>query len=263
MSDTVSAGQVRVARDGHVATITLDNPAKRNALTYDAYGALGAAVAALDRDDDVRCVVVRGAAGNFCAGSDIGDFGATRMGVEQARRYADFTIEMIRRLRDTRHPTVAVIEGFCLGGGLEIAAVCDIRIAARTARFGMPANRIGVTLDYAELADLMAVVGPNAVAEIVLEGRIFDAVEAAAKGLVSRVVDDASLESEAADAARRIALAAPLVNRWHKKFIRRLADTAPLTPAERDEPYACFATEDYEIGRTSFARKEKPRFVGR
>lgn len=263
MSDTASAGQVRVARDGHVATITLCNPAKRNALTYDGYGALGDAVAALDRDDGVRCIVVRGAEGHFCAGSDIGDFGSTRIGVDQARSYGEFTVAMLRRLRDTRHPTIAAIEGFCLGGGLEIAAMCDIRIAARSARFGIPANRIGVTLDYGELADLMAVVGPNVLAEIVLEGRIFGAEEAVAKGLVGRVVDDASFETEAGDAARRVALAAPLVNRWHKKFIRRLASAAPLTPAERDEPYACFATEDYGIGRTSFAKKEKPRFVGR
>lgn len=263
MSDTASAGQVYVARDGHVATITLCNPAKRNALTYDGYGALGDAVAALDRDDGVRCIVVRGAEGHFCAGSDIGDFGATRIGVDQARSYGEFTVAMLRRLRDTRHPTIAAIEGFCLGGGLEIAAMCDIRIAARSARFGIPANRIGVTLDYGELADLMAVVGPNVLAEIVLEGRIFGAEEAVAKGLVGRVVDDASFETEAGDAARRVALAAPLVNRWHKKFIRRLASAAPSTPAERDEPYACFATEDYEIGRLSFAKKEKPRFVGR
>lgn len=263
MPDTVSAGQVRVARDGHVATITLDNPAKRNALTYDGYGALGDAVAALDADDEVRCILVRGAAGHFCSGSDVGDFGATRIGVDQARRYGEFTVAMLRRLRETRHPTLAVIEGFCLGGGLEIAAMCDVRIAARSARFGIPANRIGVTLDYAELSDLMAVVGPAILAEIVLEGRIFDAGEAAAKGLVSRVVDDAALESEATETARRIALAAPLVNRWHKKFIRRLASPAPLTPAELDEPYACVTTEDYEIGRAGFAKKEKPRFVGR
>lgn len=263
MSDTAPAGQVHVARDGHVATITLDNPAKRNALTYDGYGALGDAVTALDRDDEVRCIVVRGAAGHFCAGSDIADFGATRIGIDQARRYGEFTVAMLRRLRDTRHPTIAAIEGFCLGGGLEIAAMCDIRIAARSARFGIPANRIGVTLDYDELADLMAVVGPNVLAEIVLEGRIFGADEAAAKGLVSRVVDDASFDVEVADAARRIALAAPLVNRWHKRFVRRLTSEAPLTPAERDEPYSCVATEDYEIGRRSFVSKEKPRFVGR
>ncbi|ODT54634.1 MAG: enoyl-CoA hydratase [Methylobacterium sp. SCN 67-24] len=249
--------------DQGVVTVLINRPAKRNAFTMEMYRAFGAAFAELEADDGVRCVVVRGAGGHFCAGSDIGGFGEDRDGRQQARDYADFTLEMTDRLKDLRHPTVACIEGVCVGGGLEIAAMCDVRIAARSARFGVPINRIGLTLDYRELADIAAVIGHAAALEMLIEGRVFGAEEALAKGLVTRLADDADIADEAFAAASRIAAAAPLVNRWHKKFIQRLRLSEPLSEAEKDEAYACFDTEDYRLGRDAFARKLKPVFVGR
>ncbi len=246
-----------------IATVLMNRPEKRNAFTMEMYRDFGAAFASLEADDSVRCIVVRGAGGAFCAGSDIGGFSEDRDGRTQAREYADFTLEMTDRLKDTRHPTIACIEGVCVGGGLEIASMCDIRIAGRSSRFGIPINRIGITLDYRELADLVAVIGHARALEILLEGQVFGADVAMEKGLLTRIVDDAAVADDAYAAAARIAASAPLVNRWHKKFVRRLRDPRPITPEESDEAYACFDSEDYRLGREAFGQKLKPAFVGR
>jgi enoyl-CoA hydratase len=166
-------------------------------------------------------------------------------------------------IRDCRHPTVALIEGICVGGGLEIAALCDLRICGESSRFGVPINRLGLVMAYDELAGLAALVGRAATLEILLEGRVFGAREAKDKGLVTRVVPDAEVEAEAMATARRITAGAPLVARWHKKFLRRLDDPAPLTPEELDEGFACFDTEDFQIGYRAFLAKTKPEFQGR
>lgn len=245
-----------------LATVLMDRPAKRNAFTMEMYGAFGETLSALDADDSIRCIVVRGAGGTFCAGSDIGGFDESRSGSEQAREYARFTLAMTARLRNTRHPTVAAIEGVCVGGGLEIAAMCDIRIAARSCRFGLPINRIGLTVDHDELRDLAQVAGHTAALEMLLEGHVFGAEEALAKRLLTRVVDDGDFEENVAQTVGRIVAGAPLVNRWHKKFVTRLRDPRPLTPEERGEAYACFDTQDYKAGRAAFASKEKPAFTG-
>lgn len=250
-------------REGGIATLIMDRPEKRNAFTLDMYRDFGALMSELDADESIRCIVVRGAGGAFCAGSDIGGFEDDRDGRAQARDYADFTLEMTDRLRNTRHPTVACIEGVCVGGGLEIASMCDIRIAGRSSRFGIPINRIGLTLDYRELDDLIGVVGPTHALEILLEGHIFGVEEALAKGIVTRFVEDGQVVSEAYATAERISVAAPLVNRWHKAFVRRLRDRTPITEQERAEAYACFDTEDYRVGRAAFSKKIKPAFVGR
>jgi enoyl-CoA hydratase/carnithine racemase len=162
-----------------------------------------------------------------------------------------------------RHPTVALIRGACVGGGLEIAAMCDLRICGESSRFGIPVNKLGLTMAYGELMGLLALVGRAVALEILLEGRVFDAGEALRKGLVNRVVPDAKVEDEAYATARRIAEGAPLVNRWHKQFIERLAVTANVTPEEWDEGFACFDTEDYREGVEAFLNKRKPDFRGR
>lgn len=258
------SGTIGIERDGGIVTVTLDNPDKRNAMTMPMYDAFGEAFEQLSGDDSVRCIVVRGAGERaFCAGSDIGEFEADRSGIGQAKAYAERANQATFRVRDCPHPTMALIQGVCVGGGLEIASLCDVRICGAGSRFGIPINRLGLTVDYDELAMLIELIGRRPALELLLEGRIFGAEEALRIGLVSRVVADDAVEAEADDAARRIANAAPLVNRWHKKFVRRLADPQPLSPVERDEAFACFETEDYRIGRAAFAEKTTPRFVGR
>ena len=157
-----------------------------------------------------------------------------------------------------------MIHGPCVGGGLELACMCDLRISGESGRYGVPISRLGFAIAYDELEAVLPLTGRAVALEILVEGRVWDAAEALAKGLLTRVVPDARLEEEAHASARRIAEGAPLVNRWHKRFVRRLAPRPlPLTAAEIEENFAYFATEDYRIGMDAFARKEKPRFKGR
>jgi enoyl-CoA hydratase/carnithine racemase len=158
---------------------------------------------------------------------------------------------------------VALIKGPCVGGGLEIASRCDLRICGESSRFGIPVKRLGLVVAYEEMRALVDLAGPAAALEIVLEGRVFGAAEAEKKGLVNRVVPDGEVEKEVYETAARIAEGAPLVARWHKKFVKRLLDPKPLGAAELKDNFACFGTEDFQIGYRSFLAKTKPEFKGR
>ncbi|HYR00147.1 MAG TPA: enoyl-CoA hydratase-related protein [Casimicrobiaceae bacterium] len=257
-------GTISLARDGPVATVVLDRPAKLNALTKSMWRDLGAAVAALSADDGVRCIVIRGAGEKaFSPGNDIGEFATTRANKSQAIAYGAVMHGTARALAACRHPLVAQIHGICVGGGLEIAALCDLRICGAGSRFGAPIKNLGLVMAYAEMAPLVDLVGRAVTLELLLEGRILDATEALAKGLVTRVVPDAEVAVEARATAERIAEGAPLVARWHKKFARRLADPRPLSAAEEDECFDCFDTEDFRTGYAAFLAKTKPQFRGR
>jgi len=255
---------IAVTRDGQIATVVLDRPTKLNALTKAMWRDLGIAVSALSADDGVRCIIIRGAGEKaFSPGNDITEFATERANKAQAIAYGAAMHETAHALAACRHPLVAQIHGICVGGGLEIAALCDLRICGTSSRFGAPIKNLGLVMAYAEMAPLIDLVGRAVTLELLLEGRILDAIEAREKGLVTRVVPDNDIAAEARATAERIADGAPLVARWHKKFARRLADSRPLTPAERDECFDCFDSEDFRIGYASFLAKRKPGFVGR
>jgi enoyl-CoA hydratase/carnithine racemase len=255
---------VLVARDGAIATVTLNKPERLNALDKGMWRALGEIFTRLDADESLRCVILRGAGEKaFAAGADIAEFATERANVDQAREYDEVVREALAAVVHCRHPVVALIRGACVGGGLELAAVCDLRICGESSRFGVPVKNLGLVVAYGELAGLIDLVGRAAALEIVLEGRVFGAQEATAKGLVNRVVADDELEAELGATVRRIADGAPLVARWHKKFARRLADPRPLTAEEYDESFACFGTEDYRTGYRAFLAKRKPEFHGK
>ena len=255
---------VLVEREEGIVTVVLNRPEKLNALNKAMWQGLDDAFASLEADDSVRAIVLRGAGEKaFAPGADIGEFEAERGNSARARDYGRLMHAVMRRIDECRHPTVALIRGLCVGGGLEIAMLCDIRVCGEGSRFGVPINRIGVTMGYPEIAALVALVGRSVALEILLEGRVFGAAEALAKGLVTRVVPDDKVEEEAYAAARRIASGAPLVNRWHKKFARRVLDPKPLTSEEFDEPYQTFDTQDFQNGFRSFLAKRTPVFEGR
>jgi enoyl-CoA hydratase/carnithine racemase len=258
------AEPILTARDRAIATVTLNNPGKLNALSLEMWKQLGEAMRALDADESLRCVILRGAGTEaFAAGADIAEFAAVRRDSAQAREYGGQIASTMRAIGECRHPTVAMIHGVCVGGGLEVASQCDLRICGESSRFGIPIKRLGLVVAYAELAALIALVGRAVALEILLEGRVFGAIEAKEKGLVTRVVPDERVEAEALATAQRIAEGAPLVARWHKRFARRLADPTPLSEAEVDEGYACFDTEDYRAGYRAFLEKRAPQFTGR
>jgi enoyl-CoA hydratase/carnithine racemase len=224
---------------------------------------LGEIMRELEADDGVRCVVLRGAGEKaFAAGADIAEFEKVRTNAKVAKDYGAKIEGTMRAVAECRHPTVAMIHGVCVGGGLEIASQCDLRICGASSRFGIPINKLGLVVGYVEMAALIDLVGRATALEILLEGRVFGAAEAQEKRLVTRVVADDQVEAEALAAAARIAAGAPLVARWHKKFAHRLADSRPLSDAERDEGYDCFDTEDYRIGFKAFLAKVKPEFRG-
>lgn len=254
---------VLLSRDGDIATVTLNRPDRLNALDKAMWQRLGEVMKQVADDPGLRCVILRGAGAAFGAGADVAEFTRERDTPAKAAAYAEIMGAALDALRDSPVPTVAQIHGACAGAGLEMAIHCDLRLAADTSRFGAPVQRLGVTMPYPEIAALIELVGHATALEILLEGRLFSAREAYEKGLVSRVVSEASLDEEVRATVRRIADGAPLVHRWHKKFARRLLDSRPLSAGEIAESYAACDTQDYRTGIAAFLAKEKPRFQGR
>ena len=255
--------RITTSREGAIVTVTLDHPAKLNVLDRAGWDSLGALFEELARDDSVRCVVMRGAGGRaFSAGSDIGAFGAQRSTPEQVTRYAVAVERGLRGVYDCPHPTVAVVEGLCVGGGMIITACCDLAVCGESSRFGAPINRLGLTMAYEEMTPLLAAAGAGAALEILLTGELVGANRAREVGLVNRVVPDDEVAAAGEAIARNIAAGAPLVNRWHKRFVRRMSDPRPLTEQERAETYEAFRTKDYREGTEAFLEKRAPRFSG-
>ncbi|MBO6782287.1 MAG: enoyl-CoA hydratase/isomerase family protein [Alphaproteobacteria bacterium] len=262
MSDT---DVVLVERDGDIATVVLNRPEKLNALNKPMWRRLGEVMREIGEDASIRCVVLRGAGDRAMGpGADISEFETERANTAQATEYGGLMHSTMHAVRDCPHPVIALIKGLCVGGALEIALMCDMRICGEGSRFGVPINRLGLVMAYPEVEALVGLVGRSVALEILYEARVFDAAEAKDKGLVNRVVADDAVEDEVYTAARRIADGAPLVNRWHKKFVDRvLAGGPPLTEAEKAEGFACFDTEDFNTGYRAFLAKEKPEFKGR
>ena len=255
-------GRILVARDGAIATVTLSNPDKLNAVNFAMWRDLASAMETLSADTSLRCVVLTGAGEAFAAGGDLEEFLVLRTTLDQALTYHEQVGAALEAVRNCPHPTVALIRGACIGGGLEIAGNCDLRIAGQSARFGAPINKLGFSMYPGEMSGLLALAGPAVMSEILLEGRILGAEEAQGKGLLTRVVADAQLDDEVAATARRIAAGAPLVARWHKQWMRRLASGAPLTREEKAASFAFLDTADYKEGLDAFLNKRKPNFKG-
>lgn len=255
---------VVVLREDTLAIVTLNRPDKLNALNRAMWVDLAESFEALADEPWVRCIVLRGSGTRaFSPGADISEFESQRANITQARDYGEVMRRAIAAIDGCPHPVVAMIHGVCVGGGLEVAALADLRICGESSRFGVPIAKLGLTMAYPEIEALVRLVGEAVSMEILLEGRVFDAREALAKGLVNRVVADAEVESESLATARRIAEGAPLVARWHKKFARRLRSAEPLTADEIDEGFASFGTDDFQEGRRAFLEKRKPSFEGK
>ena len=258
MSDSIL-----LTREGPLATLTFNRPARLNAFDLAMWERLGSLMTEVSADDGLRCVVLRGAGGRaFAAGADIAEFAETRSDAAQAAAYGKVVEVAVEAIRDCPHPTLAAIEGACMGGGLELALECDLRICNASARFGIPIKRLGHCLPYPAMVTLVELAGRAIAMELLLEGRIFAAEEALAKGLVNRVVADDALAAEVAATAKRIVEGAPLAARAHKRFARRALDPRPIDEAEWLEPLALCDSADYREGVRAFLAKEKPAFKG-
>ncbi|MBR7800161.1 enoyl-CoA hydratase/isomerase family protein [Undibacterium fentianense] len=254
---------IRCEIDDVIAFITISNPGKLNALNMEMWNALAMHFTELNKNTNLRCIIIRGADGHFAAGADVQEFATVRNTLADGMRYHNQVIaSALKAISECQHPVVAAIEGVCVGGGLEIAISSDIRIASPNARFGIPINKLGFPLAPKELKSLLGLVGKAVALEILLEGRILNAIEAKQKGLVQRLSDDVSLE--ALETAKRIAMGAPLAARLNKKFIRRLSFMPePLSDAEQLEAFSFLETDDYQEGVLGFLAKKVPVFTGK
>jgi len=250
---------IRTDRDGEIAIVTIDRPAKRNALDLPMWIALAEAMEAASADDGLRCVVVRGAGEEaLSAGADIAAFQHERGTPEREAVYGKELSRSFQSIRRCRHPVVAACRGWTMGGGCGIATMADFRIGGPGTRMGIPARNLGLFYHYGELDPLLQSVGYWVAMELLVEGRVFTGEEALQKGLLSRLVPDEQVIPEAMAMARRIAEGAPLSNRFHKAALQTLRGPLPVT-AEQTAANSDFAyTEDFHEAVRAFIEKRKP-----
>jgi enoyl-CoA hydratase/carnithine racemase len=252
--------------DDGIARVTFNNPAKHNALSIEIRTALPRALGHLQDDADVRVVIVTGAGGKaFVSGADISEFGDMRSSQEARANYDRMANESANAWQGLEKPIIAMIRGFCIGGGMLTALQADLRIAATGSQFGVPAARLGLGYGQAGVALLMGVVGPSWTSEILFSARRLSAEEALQIGLVNRLVSDENLEDEVMALARTIRDNAPLTVAACKVAIRQLQLPADRRDHERVSRMveACFGSEDYQEGQRAFAEKRSPVFHGR
>jgi enoyl-CoA hydratase len=249
-----------------VAIVTLNNPAKHNALSHEIRAALPGALAALQADPDVRVVVVTGAGDKaFASGADISEFAEQRTDPAARGEFDRGMAAISRGWASLDKPVIAMIRGFCMGGGLLTALQADIRIAAEDSQFGIPAARLGVGYGLGGVTALMNLVGPAWTAEILFSARRFSAAQALQMGLVNRVVLAADLRDAVMTLATEIAANAPLTVAAAKAAIREAGRSPDHRDVARVEAMveACFRSEDYREGQRAFAEKRPPTFTGR
>jgi enoyl-CoA hydratase len=267
-TDAIDSGAERVIarREDSIGWITLNNPARHNALSLAMYGAIERIVAAHGADPQVRVIIVTGAGERaFASGADISEFAEKRATPAQIAEYDALSERASEVLETVPKPTIAMIRGYCIGGGLDLALRTDLRIASEDSRFGVPAARLGLGYGFSDVRRLVDAVGSAYAKEILYTGRQFAAGEALVMGLVHRVVPAAALAESIAELAGTLAANAPLTIQAMKRSVAE----AVKDPAVRDLAAvttlveACFDSADYVEGRRAFMEKRRPDFRGR
>jgi enoyl-CoA hydratase len=259
-------GKILQSVSDGVGIVTFNNPDKRNAMSLEMWKGLGSALIELRDDPDVRVVIMTGAGDKaFMSGADISQFEKTRHNAQASEEYSKRSDAQRALLAHYPKPTIACIRGFCLGGGMQIAMLADIRVAAENSQFGIPAAKLGIAYGYEGLNHLVSLVGPSWARLLLYTGMRIDSTEAMRIGLVDRVVPDAELWNATTEIARTISGNAPLAVQAAKITIAQVLKD----PDQRDVAAikaigtACMDSEDFREGRRAFMEKRKPRFTGR
>jgi enoyl-CoA hydratase/carnithine racemase len=251
--------------EGAVGYLVFNNPERRNAVSLDMWQAASSALDRFEADADIRLVVLAGAGDKaFVSGADISQFESQRSSAEGVQRYEEIAEAAQARLQSFDKPLLAMIRGYCLGAGVNIINVCDLRIASDDARFGIPAARMGLGYRASSMKNLVDIVGAAYAREIMLTARQFTAAEAKEMGLVHRVVPAGELEKVTREYCETIAANAPLTLRTAKRILRELAQS-PQVDFSLCKSWVkeCFESADYLEGRKAFMEKRKPVFTGK
>ncbi len=259
-------GRLIAEKQGAIGWITFNNSARRNAISVDMWEAMPKVLDRFESDPKIRVIVLSGAGDKaFVSGADISQFEGQRSSAQGVQHYEDISEGAQLRIQNSDKPVIAMIRGFCLGAGINIALASDLRLAADDARFGIPAAKMGLGYRVSSTKNLVDTLGAAHTREMLLTARQFTAAEARAMGLVHSVVPAAELEALVMDTCAAIAANAPLTVRTAKRIIRELLKS----PAEFDAAGCaalvkqCFESEDYTEGRRAFMEKRKPTFSGK
>jgi enoyl-CoA hydratase len=257
---------LKIETRGSVGWIVFDNPQRRNAINDAMWRGIPEAMARFDAEREVRCVAFRGAGSEaFSAGADISEFEKVRSERGAVSQYDDLLDRVLHSIQDSLKPSVAMIQGFCLGGGLEVALACDLRYCGAAAQFGIPAAKLGLAYNVEGHKRLLETVGHARAREIMFLGRRYTAEEALAMGLVHQVLPDAEVEEFVGAILQALCENAPLSIANTKTIIEEYVKSSGVPDAARMRAAIerCAKSEDYQEGRRAFMEKRKPRFEGK